>query len=458
MVDFVVPLADRTTEDGADGTLYGVSLVLRRVSDVSSEKCGENRWSEELCPSLRMHMQERTWLNLVGCREGTDATVGLALVCGQNLIILMRDILRSFLEAHCGLQVVRGRCSLISCSHLVSLLGAFSQSDVDPTALKGILSRHVNSSLQPPPTTSPRDAYELLAGERLLKALPPIPLALLLVTALLEQKIVFSSSRRGLLVSASLALKMLLAPLKWCHLFVPYVPGALAHDLLQYPAPFILGLASDDGGVMELLRELPQDVTLVDLDVGRVILAPSFAHDSEMGRGTPNNENTARALRSQVLYLAQSLGMIIGSQVDESSWYCDRPAFDRTKLLRRPEITESRRDDCAFKSLKEVCGSFVEEIVAGTTSCCYWVEESSALASSQSRVTSEPVVLFDEDRFFEIKNLRASNEYPRALAGSGFGMPLGLDEFDLILEVFLRCQSMNAYISSRLRQDMQFSL
>jgi hypothetical protein len=69
-------------------------------------------------------------------------------------------------------------------------------------------------------------------------------------------------------------------------LLVPLVPSALALDLLQYPAPFILGISSEDPGNMDALRSLPADVTLVDLDVGRVILAPSFAHDDELVHGS----------------------------------------------------------------------------------------------------------------------------------------------------------------------------
>jgi hypothetical protein len=37
-------------------------------------------------------------------------------------------------------------------------------------------------------------------------------------------------------------------------------------------------------------------------------------------------------------------------------------------------------------------------------------------------------------------------------------LALGLDDFDLVLEVFLRCQCMNAYVSSRERNEMIFSL
>jgi hypothetical protein len=46
---------------------------------------------------------------------------------------------------------------------------------------------------------------------------------------------------------------------------------------------------------MDLLRSLPTDVTLVDLDVERVILAPSFGQNNENGRRSADAEATARA-------------------------------------------------------------------------------------------------------------------------------------------------------------------
>ena len=108
---------------------------------------------------------------------------------------------------------------------------------------------------------------------------------------------------------------------------VPLVPASLAGDLIQYPAPFILGVTSEEAENAQLIGNLPKDVTLVDLDVGRVILAPSFGHDNEMVRRTKDSEATARALRAQVLYLAQSLGGVFGANLKPSTWCCDSPSI-----------------------------------------------------------------------------------------------------------------------------------
>ena len=198
-------------------------------------------------------------------------------------------------------------------------------------------------------------------------------------------------------------------------------------------------------GIFDLIRELPDDVTLVDLDVGRVILATSFAHDSELSRGTPKNETTVRALRTQVLSLAQWLGNAMGSRMDPKSWLCD-------------SIVERESSDVKpFDALKEVCHDFVEELLAGTTSCCYWVEEASEDENDKS---NDPTVLFDEDRFFRIKNERRNKPFAPLLRPVAEATKLALDteSFGLILEIFLRCQSMNAYVGSRDREDMVFSI
>eukprot|EP00536_Pseudo-nitzschia_multiseries_P000393 jgi/Psemu1/300022/fgenesh1_kg.5_\ len=229
------------------------------------------------------------------------------------------------------------------------------------------------------------------------------------------------------------------------------VPGALANDLIQYPAPFILGVPSEDADSMDLLGNLPRDVTLVDLDVGRVILAPDFGRDNEMCRGTADVQATARALRSQVLYLAQGLGTVFGNSLRAESWICDEPSLCTStpgKIHNDEESVTGRLDE-----LRLSASSFIDEMLEGSVSCCYWIEEMTPTYGS----SVEPTVLFDEDKFFELKNHRAKKAsrplFTRQPSDSG-ALALNLDDFDLILESFLRCQSMSIYISSRPKKEM----
>jgi hypothetical protein len=333
------------------------------------------------------------------------------------------------------------------------MLGAFSYQDHEASALKIVLEPYIRSACSSwvdRPLTDQSRAFETFALKQLTDALPPTPLALIFVTALLEQKIIISSSRRSVLHAACSALVNLLRPLKWSHLLVPLVPGALAADLIQYPAPFLLGVPSEDADNMNLLGYLPRDVTLVDLDVGRVILAPSFGQDNEMVRKAEDTNATARALRSQALYLAQGLGTVFGNSLRPRSWQCDNPL-----LPTNPDSIDSETRNLV--SLKNTASSFIMELLEGTASCCYWIEE----ATQGFGTSAEPSVLFDEDKFFEIKNHRATkawkplflNDNHKASTGA---FALSLADFDLILESLLRTQAFSLHVSSSPKTEMLY--
>ena len=94
----------------------------------------------------------------------------------------------------------------------------------------------------------------------------------------------------------------------------------------------------------------------------------------------------------------------------------------------------------------------------GVSSCCYWIEEPTQAFGA----VSEPAtVLFDEDRFFEIKHSRTESDFKPLFSfseatESQHDLALRLDDFSLIIQSFLRCQSMSSYISSRPKQDMVY--
>ena len=76
--------------------------------------------------------------------------------------------------------------------------------------------------------------------------------------------------------------------------------------------------------------------------------------------------------------------------------------------------------------------------------------------------------MFDEGRFLRIKDLRSQRVYlPLLLNSTSFISPdsqfpskadlaLSVEGFDLLLETFLRGQSMSTYISSKQKTDMVF--
>ena len=111
------------------------------------------------------------------------------------------------------------------------------------------------------------------------------------------------------------------------------------------------------------MNELPMDVTLVDLDVGRVILAPELSFD-RTGFNAPADESPAQtmsALRAQVLYLAQILGSHFGAKLFRDTWSCDSPS------LTFPENIARASEEAPYDTLKSVTTNFIKELLAGKT-------------------------------------------------------------------------------------------
>ncbi|KAL7545175.1 hypothetical protein ACHAWF_008526, partial [Thalassiosira exigua] len=306
-------------------------------------------------------LQGQQWSRQIG--EG--ATIGLTLISSRNVMAATRDSLSLFYRDICSAASFPGNQELSGqyvCQPLVDLLGVLSF-DVEEESLSCLLqpyiahasSRWVNCAL-----SDQSDIFMGAAGYQLLQALPPVPLALAFVTLLLEQKVVFSSSRRGMLLAASFAMLRLLKPLKWAHLHVPLVPASMMDELIHYPAPFVLGIPTDEKESASILSALPSDVTLVDLDVGRVILASVFSNDASKSTEGASVEAVAGALRSQVLFLAESLGGAFGVVMHRNSWCSDGPLQVLSK-----ESTFDSNDKGTFTGVLDICIEFVSELLYG---------------------------------------------------------------------------------------------
>ena len=251
-------------------------------------------------------------------------------------------------------------------------------------------------------------------------------------------------------MSASFAMMKFLKPLNWAHLHVPLVPASMMNELIHYPAPFVLGIPTDEKESAGILSTLPNDVTLVDLDVGRVILASAFANDDSKSTDIEEIMLESSALRSQVLFLAEFLGGAFGTAI-HGSWNSDSPL----------QVVENKDNSANFSDILQICEGFVKELVFGILPCCVWIEEKHGLDKS---VRNEPAVIFDEDRFYHIKNLRAEGRFSPLIQKSsdtdgvihGATFSLSLDHFDLIFKTFLRTQFLSSYISGGNKKSMLF--
>ena len=240
--------------------------------------------------------------------------IGVALTSSRNATFGMRTALSLLYDDFCTQK------DKTICTGLVDLLGTFSR-EVEDHALRSLLLPYLSfaeSKWIDRPISEQHATFLKTAGGHLLHSLPPVPLALAFLVLLLEQKVqsisvhqfvrplffrtaniaaqvIFASSRRSVLTSASIALIELLSPLKWAHLHVPLVPISMMEELIHCPTPFALGVATDDRESAGILSSIPPDVTLVDLDVGRVLLASEFCLETE------STFSDMQLLRSQIL-------------------------------------------------------------------------------------------------------------------------------------------------------------
>lgn len=162
-----------------------------------------------------------------------------------------------------------------------------------------------------------------------------------------------------MLTAASFGMLQLLRPLSWAHLQVPLVPVSMMNELIHYPAPFMLGFPTDEKDSVAVLSSLPNDVTLVDLDVGRVILASKFANDKKV-QGS-NDEVAAGALRSQVLFLAETVGGQFGAAIYRNSWCADSPL----QTIPNSSGMHLQEDDDSFSKILNISGEFISELLSG---------------------------------------------------------------------------------------------
>ena len=479
-VNYSVPQAEKSPENVS--SLFGVSLVVtprqqtltsdsvtiefRKASDENTcgtvfyervEATEEDDDEEEEEPRYILAVfvnGDVNELNTALADLNTDpsssklnSSFGITLMSKKNTILSMRDSLRLLFEEYTQLPNNQGS---FHCGALLSILKLSQKRELDfESVVRSMMKPLIYKASLPwlgRPLSDQRDAFIQISGDSLVKTLPPVPLALVFITMLLEQKLVITSSRRSLLLSCTTALQQLLNPLHWCHLLVPLVPPKLAADLLQYPAPFILGLASENPGTMQLVRDLPEDVTLVDLDVGRVILAPKLSHHEML-------QTDIRVLRSQVLYLAQSLGNVFGRSLYPDLWNSDG--------IPTTNVSGVETASSPFDKLRGTCQSLVKELLSGTTSCCYWFEEAQNDIAEGQKTSMEATILFDEDRFIRLKSVRSQNGtvLPRLFAPVPSvpvknGIALSPNDFGLVLQVMLRCQWMNDYIGRCPKEDM----
>lgn len=128
--------------------------------------------------------------------EGPKKLIGISLVSSRNVIPAMRHTLSLLYDDVCGLKSKSGARSQGApqhiCRPLLDLLGVFSCPTVEEISLKCILGpylSHTTSQWIRRPLSDQSKQLSECCGMQLIQSLPPVPLALLFVTILLEQKV-----------------------------------------------------------------------------------------------------------------------------------------------------------------------------------------------------------------------------------------------------------------------------
>ena len=99
----------------------------------------------------------------------------------------------------------------------------------------------------PPPFFSPSFPRKILTSHLLapLQVLTLEHVVALFTYVLLERRVLLVSSQLTTLTLVSEALRVLLCPLSWSHVFVPVLPHTLI-DTVQCPTPFLMGIHSSE--------------------------------------------------------------------------------------------------------------------------------------------------------------------------------------------------------------------
>ena len=170
------------------------------------------------------------------------------------------------------------------------------------------------------PSDLPQCPYHLSEVVRSLGARNTVDLV---AAALAESKILFHSRHLERLPAACEALRTLLYPLQWVHVYIPVVPSHLL-DLFEAPVPYILGTHSD------WLRYIPvdclRDTVIVDVDSATI----DYGHNAlESNASTYSHAHHAHSAQG---------GSMFGDTVLRFPDDLDRWMVQAINLLIYPEV------------------------------------------------------------------------------------------------------------------------
>ncbi len=237
-----------------------------------------------------------------------------------------------------------------------------------------------------------------------IRAMGPRHVCTIMTALLSEQKVVLISKSKAFLPIACDTLLGLLYPLSWKHVYLPLVPRQLASTLPQCPVPFFLGVPADYL-VDESSVKIPDDVTVLDLDTGR--LSGSFITPTPMQQQLDQLDDIHEELVKLLVPEIEDFYCLVGS--------CNKPE------KRQQQLHSSDDDEGLELSVRLLFRNAVSKLLTGASECCVTIRTG----------TFESTRLFHESAFAQFKH---SQGYKGAFNRSG------------LIQLFSKSQMFSAHI------------
>lgn len=194
----------------------------------------------------------------------------------------------------------------------------------------------------------------------------------LFAQCLIERKILLLSQNYSVLLAVGEALRTLLHPLSWNHVYSPVLPSANL-NLLQCPTPFIIGIHQS----YAFLDDFPvvKDMVVVDLDNDKVSVPP-LSNDTGMVSQSEMTQVNHKFPQKWSMQLKQKIFNALYPQIA----YADQ-------LFALNEHSESSIE----KNIRKVFQSTVESLLRDVPRYCIECDH-----------LQESVVVFDERKFLKL--------------------------------------------------------
>jgi hypothetical protein len=328
---------------------------------------------------------------------------GLGIVCREPLFRQMRSRLKDHFRSMGNWSIEN-----MQPENLAALLQPFSfTGDDDANSPVPAGSTTVATVDSPSRVDLPHLDISL---EILFRSLDVPTIVKLFSLCLLEAKVLLVSSRYTVLTAVAEAVKALLFPLAWAHVYVPVLPRIML-DSLQCPAPFLIGIHSS----YAFKRDFPYVLDLVVVNLDRGTIAFQSQGDDPLTTKWPSLP------RQMSQILEEDLNRALTRIVQDA----DDLLHDSTEMQAKYQFPEANIRECFY--------TFVQALLQDCALC------SIVLSNADDR----KVLVFDED----VHLLLFGTEHAMPTTRTNTqGSEQGMKDF---LQAFFSTQAFSIFLSTK---------